>query len=695
MVSFFEAQDNARRTTRWLRLGYIFALSVVVVLVTCALVAAYVYVVPAIAYFLSDPWLGELVSTSFISYTPYDAIVREHPEVVFGLVAVVVAIAIHIATQSKKSALEYGGSIVALSVGGTRLPDAATDRTYRRLRNVVEEMAIASSVSVPSIYVLEREDSINAFAAGHSQRDAAIVVTQGAVEQLERDELLGLIAHEFSHIVNGDMALNTGAMSLLFGMSAVSFVGRWIMVGGKGIAKIGTIPAAVILSPAAFVYKHISENLGLVLGVPLLIIAVPLWLLSLIGAAIMTIGLAVFATGAFGLVSAKVTRSAIARQREYLADASAIQFTRWPAGITNALKKIGDHRGLSYITAVDPEEISHMLFASGSKSSWTHPPLRKRIRELESNFDEADYPRVEAPPEPVAVTEDQVAEALSSSIPSADEGILPEAIIETVGQPGPAHVEHSRNLRKSIPGNLYDAAHSLEMAYPLTIALILDRSGQHIEQQMILVENRFSAEQCRLIQAYSEDLAKVGAEYRLPMLELALPVLKRRPDAQLVELVEFADRLVKIDATIDFYEYCFGRILRLHLRDALDPLRSGRLNSRFERRCALANVLVVIARHGHANPIDGQAALNAAKPILGKWANRAKIDVNQDVTLDTLDESLDILLGHEGRDFSKFMLAICTTAAHDGRLTLAEAELIRVVAATLDCPVPPILVANS
>jgi Zn-dependent protease with chaperone function len=698
-VNFFEAQDNARRTTRWLKLGYIFALSVVVVLVTCALIAAYVYIVPAIELFVANPWLDltSISSTHYSLSSPYTRYVTdfwENAALIFSAVAVVVVIAIHMATQSKQSALELGGSVVAESVGGMRLPDASIERLHRRLRHVVEEMAIASGVPVPSIYVLEKEDGINAFAAGHSQRDAAIVVTQGALEQLKRDELQGLVAHEFSHIVNGDMALNTHAIGLLFGMSAVSFVGRWIKVGGKRLAKIGAIPAAIVLWPAGYVYKYISEQLGMVLGVPLLLIAVPLWLFSLIGVAIMIFGLAVFATGAFGLISARITRSAIARQREYLADASAIQFTRSPAGITNALRKIGGHRELSYVTAVDPEEISHMLFASGSKFSWTHPPLHKRIRELGSNVDETDYPRVEAPPEPVAVTEDSSAETLSSPIPGVDEGVLPEAITETVGQPGPAHLEYSRNLRKSIPANLYDAAHSLEMAHPLIIALILDRSGQQIEQQMTLVENRFSAGQCRLIQGYREDLANVGAEYRLPMLELALPILKRRPAAQLVELVEFADHLAKIDATVDLYEYCIGRILRLRLRDALDPSHSGRTYGPFERRRALANVLVVIARHGHANSIDGQAALDAAKPILGKWMNKTSIDVNQDVTLDALDVSLDILLWYEGKDFSKFMLAICTTAAHDGRLTLAEAELIRVVAATVDCPVPPILGAN-
>ena len=372
-------------------------------------------------------------------------------------------------------------------------------------------------------------------------------------------------------------------------------------------------------------------------------------------------------------------------------DASAIQFTRDPTGIISALAKIRDHREVSYITAADPKEISHMLFASGRKWARTHPPLDMRIKELESSSDGENHPGVEVPPGPVAAAEEQNARTPSSPAPGIDEAILPEAITESVGQPGPAHVEYSRNLRKSIPTNLYQAAHSPDMAYPLTIALVLDRSGEFIERQMTLVEACFSAGRYRLVQGYQEDLVNIGAEYRLPLLELAMPALKRRPDSQLVELVEFADRLMKIDDQVDLYEYCVGRILRLYLRHALNPPRRDRQYGRSKRRGALANVLIAVAQNGHKSRMDGQAALDVAKPILGKWTSKVDMDVSQDITLDTLDQSLDLLSASAGKDYSKLLLAICTTVAHDGRLTIAEAELVRVVAATLDCPVPPIL----
>jgi len=703
LVNFFEAQDNARRTTRWLVVVYFFAYAV---LCSAACIALLIYLSAFVYVFDFARSLADGVSV-----TTEEADLRI---AIATFTVILTTLIMLVALLLRSFSISSGGGKVAAMLGGTRLEAFGTEDHARRLRNVVEEMAIASGVPVPDVYILEQEAGINAFAAGFTPADAAITVTRGAVELLSRDELQGVIGHEFSHLLNGDMRLYTRMMGPQHGLGFIAAIGLALMRGQMkfSLGMMMSIPQLIL----HVIVDAAKENpLG---GLAALIFA-PVWVPIVVGAILTFLAVLTIASSGVALVGfcgqqlARAIKGAVSRQREYLADASAVQFTRQTAGIAGALKKIGGYSKASYLTAVDPEEVSHMLFGRGAErfiGSATHPPLAKRITALDPSFREGDYPHVEPIPVPQVMDEEEPADQLQAGIAftgasetavaSPEEMaetvvVLPAEIAESVGQPRPAHVEYSKELRRSIPDNLYDAAHSLEMAYPLTIALILDRSGQHIEQQMILVENRFSAGQCRLIQSYSEDLANVGAEYRLPMLELALPVLKRRPDAQIVELVEFADRLVKVDATIDFYEYCFGVILRLSLRDALDPSRSGRLSSRFERRCALANVLVVVAQHGHANPIDGQAALDAAKPILGKWTNRAKIDVNQDVTLDTLDESLDILSGYEGSDFGKFMLAICTTAAHDGRLTLAEAELIRVVAATLDCPVPPILVARS
>ena len=335
-------------------------------------------------------------------------------------------------------------------MGGTLVPADASDPLRRRLRNVVEEMAIASGVPVPEIYVLEEESGINAFAAGYAPGDAAVAVTRGALELLDRDELQGVIAHEFSHILNGDMRLNIRLMGVLFGILVLSLIGRMIVRGGH-YSSVG------------------SSRRGKGSG------------------AIMLIGVGLAILGWVGVFFARMIKAAVSRQREYLADASAVQFTRQPSGIANALKKIGGYSEASYIREADPEEISHMLFGTGRRFSGlfaTHPPLTERIKAIDPSFNESDYPVVkprsfsdtmaeDAPPAMVAPGD---AAAMASI--AAD---LPDTVVESAGNPDPEHVAYAQQLRASIPESLYDAAHSIELAFLLVVALIIERSGDSME----------------------------------------------------------------------------------------------------------------------------------------------------------------------------------------------------------------------
>lgn len=661
LMNFFEAQENARRATKRLIRNYFLVAAAIVVATTIVFIATLALFPVAV-----DSMLGSGRAVDWGTYLP------PYFQNLFLPVAGFIALFIFLATMLRSAVLLKGATRVAVELGGTQLPEVVNDPLHRRLRNVVEEMAIASGIPTPDIYVLEKEESINAFASGMSPSDAALAVTRGALESLDRDELQGVVAHEFSHILNGDMRLNIRMMGLLFGFTAMHSLGRAVMVGGR--VMIAGVGASGLRVGKVGHELDASDNkvIGGMLGLALLAIL----FLLMIGVFVIVFGAGFAVLGLIGIMSARAIKAAVAREREYLADASAVQFTRQTVGLANAMKKIRGHIGFSYITATNPEQITHMLFSQGLESARTHPPLHERIAVLERAFDQADAPR---------------REAVSGKVASTDSRIEPQSIIDLIGQPGPGHVEYSRQLRQSIPDDLYDAAHSLERAYPLTVALILDRSGQQTERQMALVEEHFSAEQSRLVQSYQQQVANIDAQYRLPLLELAFPALKRRPDRQLVELVEFVDRVVVIDDKIDLYEYCFGRILRLNLRHVLNPSVNGKLYSRKERRAALVNLLIAVAQSGHRNPIEGQAALDAGRPLLGKWASNIDFDVNQIVPLDALDQSLDLLSGHKDRDFSEFLLAICTIAGHDGRLTATEAELVRVISETLDCPMPPIL----
>ena len=214
---------------------------------------------------------------------------------------------------------------------------------------------------VPEIYVLEREEGINAFAAGYAPGDAAVAVTRGTLELLDRDELQGVIGHEFSHILNGDMRLNIRLMGVLFGILVLGLIGRMILRGGYRTTLISSRRSK---------------------GAPV----------------VLMIGLGLSVLGAIGVLFARGIKASVSRQREFLADASAVQFTRQTDGIANALKKIGGFTGGSLLNATDPEEVSHMLFGTGAKLSGmfaTHPPLTERIQALDPNFKASDYPVVD------------------------------------------------------------------------------------------------------------------------------------------------------------------------------------------------------------------------------------------------------------------------------------------------------------
>ncbi len=343
-MNFFDAQDQARRATRWLVVVYVIATIVIVMGITAVVTIAL--------------------------YTSGESRAAPQPSVIVTT-AVFATLLIIGATVFKTGRLSSGGGRVALDMGGTLVAPDVQDPLRRRLRNVVEEMAIASGIPVPQIYVLEAENGINAFAAGFTPADAAIAVTRGCLELLDRDELQGVIAHEFSHILNGDMRLNIRMMGVLFGIMVLGIIGRFILRSsyyGAGLSRRRGKNAPVV----------------------------------------MIIGLGLAILGWIGVFFARLIKAAVSRQREFLADASAVQFTRQTDGLANALKKIGGYSDKSFIQRVDPEEVSHMLFAGGTArlTSWfaTHPPLLERITALDPNFSEKDYPIVDSHTKNLAAT---------------------------------------------------------------------------------------------------------------------------------------------------------------------------------------------------------------------------------------------------------------------------------------------------
>jgi hypothetical protein len=404
--------------------------------------------------------------------------------------------------------------------------------------------------------------------------------------------------------------------------------------------------------------------------------------------------------GAIGVFFARTIKASVSRQREYLADASAVQFTRQTEGLANALKKIGGFDAGSHLRAADPEEVSHMLFGTGSRLSGmfaTHPPLTERIQALDPHFKASDYPVVDQRARPVAGNERAAAglhAGVTTAIAAGSAAGLSESISEMVGDPETEHVEFATRLRRSVPELLYDAAHSQELAYLLTVALILDGTGRVLDRQLKLTEEQLGQERAQLIKRYYDEIASIGAEYRLPLMAITFPALKRRPAPQLSYLTDLAGRLIEIDGKIDLYEYCYYRILVSNLGQASDP--SGRQKHRRATRepvrRAAVDLLRVIARHGHDNDDERRRAFAAGAAVFGKWGSKFGYDTDHEYSVAVLDKSLQILLALNGEGKQLLLEAVTAVVMSDKTLSVAEAELIRAICASLDCPLPPILI---
>ena len=637
-MNFFDAQDRSRRTSRWLVVVFLLATAAIIGAVTLIVAAALALLQPEGALgVMNGDWLAGNAG-------------------LLGTVALATGGAIGLASLYRTARLSDGGGQVARELGATPVPTDVQDPLRLRLRNVVEEMAIASGVPVPEIYVLEEEPGINAFAAGFNSGDAAIAVTRGTLETLDRDELQGVVAHEFSHILNGDMRLNIRLMGLLFGILAIALAGRMVLHGTRHVRLSG------------------RSGRG---GAPVVLV----------------VGVGLFLIGSIGVLFARLIKAGVSRQREYLADASAVQFTRQTRGIAGALKKIAAASAGSRFRAADPEEVSHMLFAFGGRSFTrlmaTHPPLGKRILALDPSFDPESLGGM-AVDGGAAAEEGRIAD-LAADAGAGEVSLDGERIAASIGNPGQEQVAFAGRLRRTIPEEVGHAAHSRDGAVLLTLALVLNADPAARRRQSALLESRIGAARTRRVERLYEEAAALGPLYRLPLLELAFPALKDRPQAQLSFVIDLGEELSALDGRLDFYEYCFTRTLRGHLSEALAPRaearREGTGIGRRDARTAVHRLLATLAAHGARSEDASRRAYAAGIETLdGDWpAYRPLTEWQRE-----LDASLHTLRHLSGAARRRVVVALVAVIRHDRRTTLAEAELLRAVCAMLDCPLPPL-----
>jgi Zn-dependent protease with chaperone function len=634
-VDFFARQEQSRRTSRALVGAFVLAF-LIVALATTIVVAA------GLRLYTEN-------NTLFLGTENWQQWLAGHGGLVLGVAAGTFGLMV-VASLYRAATLARGGGHVARMLGATRVSGEGNDPLERRLVNVVEEMALASGLPVPEIYVLEQEAGINAFAAGLTSADAAIAVTRGALEQLERAELQGVIAHEFSHILNGDMRLNQQLIGLSFGILVLSLAGRWLL---RSVRYTGG--------------GRRGKNSG---GI----------------AAALAIGLALVVIGGIGVLLSRLIKAGVSRQRESLADASAVQFTREPEGLAGALKKIGGYS--ARIVSVDTEEVAHMLFERGtpSFSGWlaTHPPLIERIRALEPNFDPADLP----PPKPVARTG-----PVETTHGGATAGFAPAAAVASpLERAGEIAAPAGRALLAAVPDEVYHATRSRDSSLLVVLALALSSDEPTRRQQLGLVEQQLGATRAELCGRLFADLSRGSAELRLPVLELTLPTLRERPREQLVYLSELLHRLKELERTERLFDFVLLRVLNTYLRDVPGALPAARRAAGLDTRAAVRVLLANVAAYGSEDAAAARAAYAAGLASVGWRAEAGDPSFEPPAgarDLARLDAALTALASIRPREKERVLRGALATIRADAVTGIEERELFRVIAIVLDCPLPP------
>jgi Zn-dependent protease with chaperone function len=636
-VDFYARQEAARSTTRWLLFAFLVCVALVVVAV--------------------DAVIATVVSASHPGDSPAGAV----------MVASVVTLSIICgASLFKTLSLRAGGGVVARSLGGTRIDGNTRDPALRRLHNVVEEMAIASGVTMPEVYVLENEDGINAFAAGNSPADAAVCVTRGAATLLKREELQGVVAHEFSHILNGDMRLNLRLLGWIFGLLAIAIVARVVLQASPRSGGRDRRDGAGALVLAA---------------------------------------LAVMVLGYIGVFFGRLLQAAVSRRRERLADASSVQFTRNPAGLEGALLKIAGLSAGSALVSAQTDEVAHMLFAAGMPRLFaTHPSIEERLRELDPNFRVGELPalaaaaardaaRLRAADAAPGATVTEQSTARPASVPggamlaalASDAG----AIAAGAGTIATEQMRYAERARAAIPEGMRDFVASADHARALMLVLLASKVPDVQAAQRRILEATYGLEFTTRVFAQQPLADSLAPALRLPAVQQLFPALRRLTLAERQQLRDVVGRLALADARIDVFECCLTLLLAANLRDEIDAGAQHGSASLLQEEDAINVLFCILATQGSGGPALAARAYEAGISVVLPEHRPPFRDVADWPR--ALGDALARLV--HLRPFAKKVLieGMVRCIAHDQKLSVAEGELLRTVCAVLHCPLPPIL----
>lgn len=658
MMDFFAHQDQARRRTSWLIVYFVAAVALIVL-------AVYAVAVGFILWGRMDKESPSAIQSLWI------------PDVFLPLSAGTLMV-IGVGTLYKMIQLSGGGETVARALGGRPVLPNSPDLAERILMNVVEEMALAAGTPVPPVFLLEHELAINAFAAGTTPQNAVIGITKGAIQNLKRDELQGVIAHEFSHILNGDMRLNLRLIGLLNGILLIAMIGYVLMRSG---------------SRHVYLASGSSNKKG---GNPL-----PL------------IGLFLYVIGYAGVFFGHLIKSAVSRQREFLADASAVQFTRNPDGISSALKKIGGLSRGSRLETPNAEEASHLYFGNGLPASFlnwmsTHPPLDVRIKRIDPSFDgkfaqtiaavhniselrdihtlsqqRASVAHMDTPQEVHAA-------AVAGAQTLAD---TPKKAIAQVGAPRAQHIEYAAALVQAIPpvfrSDVRDPLGAISTIYALLLRTEQDEVRRsQIQYLSTQADPRVWSETQRLL----PHLDQLAPETKLPLVCMVLPALNELTTKQLENFRKDCVWLIRSDMSLSLFEFAVHRLVLKRLLPRLER-KPGKAVSHLtiETLQPAARVLLGGLAYAAGNDSLAAKAFQEGASILSFRNGNATLPPRSECGIKQVDLALDELAKGSPKVKKLILVACSECIGSDSRVTVEESELLRVIADALECPMPPLL----
>ncbi len=645
-MDFFAAQDRARGRTRLLVLYFVLGVAGLIVALYAVVMVGFGFV-GARAHArtpYSDSRYGGVES-------PVPTELWWRPGV-FSLVSLATLAVVGGACAVKVAQLHGGGGAVADSLGAVPVARETKDLGERRLLNIIEEMALAAGVPVPAVYIIE-EDAINACAAGFRPENAAVIVTRGSLKYLTRDELQGVIGHEFSHILNGDMRLNLQLIGAVFGLMVLTIIGRELLYATSG--------------PGNFRSRS-SNDKGDGRG------------------ALLALGLALLVLGWLGVLFGRLIQAAVSRQRECLADASAVQFTRNPDGLAGALKKIGGLEAGSQIHHAHVEETAHLFFAPALNSIFaTHPPLPERILALEPGWDgKFIEPKDES-------------DALAAGAVGSRAGVLPKggppplpsvvrlaSVMASAAQVGADSLANVRAWRNQLPTPVVEALQAPRGCRAVALALALDEDPAKAEAQLEHLRGA-SEPAVDLTAQLAAPVRAVPRGRRLLLLELALAGLAQISPPERASLRQRLQELVDFDHEETLYEFALLRVAECRL----DP-KPPRLGPPDAENYAPA-IATLLSEFAHLGAKDAEAATAAFKlglsalPSLGGQLTLAP------ATDGALDRVAAACTALEPAPFwlkKQVLMAAANVAQHDNVVEPEEAELLRALGASLGCPLP-------